>query len=82
VTLWWIGNAIFLLVVIPFVVFLLIRLRAAVVEIGQVVDTIENQAGGISKSLDAVPNLLRTRDLVGQVGAGLTRYVACADKLL
>lgn len=80
--LWWIGNAIFILVVIPVVVVLLQRLVRPVVEIGKHADKIYDQAGGISSALDGVPGLLRTRDLVKQVGAGLTRYVTAVDRLL
>jgi len=82
VALWWIGNAIFILVVIPVVVVLLSRLKGAVVNIGGVVKGIEDQAGGISYALDAVPALLQTRDLVGEVGGGLTRYVTAVDRIL
>jgi len=81
-SLWWIGNAIFILVVIPVVVVLLQRLVRPVVDIGKCVDKIYDQAGGISVALDDVPGLLRTRDLVKQVGAGLTRYVTAVDRLL
>ncbi len=81
-TLWWVGNAIFVLVVIPVVVVLLSRLTRAVVEIGKHVDHIHDQAVGLVGALDDVRALLHTRDLVKQVGGGLIRYATAVDRIL
>ncbi|MCA1673434.1 MAG: hypothetical protein LC799_14950 [Actinobacteria bacterium] len=80
--LWWIGNAIFLVVVIPVVVVLLQRLKGATVEVGRQIDIVHGQAGGIVIAVDDVKALIPTRDAVKQVGAGLTRYVKAVDRLL
>jgi integral membrane sensor domain MASE1 len=80
--LWWIGNAIFILVVIPVVVVLLQRLLRSVIDIGKHVDTIHNQAAGIVIALDDVKQLTSTRDAVKRVAAGLTRYVKAVDRIL
>jgi hypothetical protein len=80
--LWWIGNALFLLVVIPVVVVLLQRLARSAVDVGKHVDTIHGQAGGIVIAVDDVKALIPTRDAVKRVGAGLTRYVKAVDRLL
>jgi hypothetical protein len=80
--LWWIGNAIFFLVVIPVVVVLLQRLARATFDIGKYVDTIHDQAGGIVIAVDDVKQLIPTRDAVKQVGAGLTRYVRAVARIL
>jgi uncharacterized membrane protein len=80
--LWWIGNAIFILVVIPIVVVLLQRLLRAVSDIGKHIDTIHSQAAGIVTALDDVKQLVPTRDAVKQVAAGLTRYVKAVDHIL
>jgi hypothetical protein len=80
--LWWIGNAIFILIVIPVVVVLLQRLLRAVIDIGKHVDTIHNQAAGIVVALDDVKQLVPTRDAVKQVAAGLTRYVNAVARIL
>ena len=80
--LWWIGNAIFLVVVIPVVVVLLQRLARSAVDVGKHVDTIHGQAGGIVIAVDDVKALIPTRDAVKRVGAGLTRYVKAVDRLL
>jgi hypothetical protein len=80
--LWWIGNAIFLVVVIPVVVVLLQRLKRSAVDVGTRIDTIHGQAGGIVIAVDDVKALIPTRDAVKRVGTGLTRYVKAVDRLL
>jgi len=82
VTLWWIGNAIFVLVVIPVVVVLLARLVKPVVAIEKHVNVIHQDAGRIVVALDGVKGLITTRDLVKRVGGGLTRYVTAVDRIL
>ncbi|MGH4025701.1 MAG: hypothetical protein ACRDRV_14090 [Pseudonocardiaceae bacterium] len=80
--LWWIGNAIFVLVVIPVVVVLLQRLMRSVLDVGKHIDTIHNQAGGIVIAVDDVKALIPTRDAVKEVGVGLTRYVKAVARVL
>ncbi|MCA1671616.1 MAG: hypothetical protein LC799_05245 [Actinobacteria bacterium] len=80
--LWWIGNAIFILVVIPIVVVLLQRLARSAFDVGKHVDTIHGQAGGIVIAVDDVKALIPTRDAVKPVGAGLTRYVKAVARIL
>ncbi|PZS37886.1 MAG: hypothetical protein DLM62_16735 [Pseudonocardiales bacterium] len=80
--LWWIGNALFLVIVIPVVVVLLQRLMGATVDVGKRVDTVHDQAGGIVIAADDVKALIPTRDAVKRVGAGLTRYVQAVDRIL
>ena len=80
--LWWIGNAIFILVVIPVVVVLLQRLARSAVDIRKRIDTIHDQSGGIVIALDDVKQLIPTRDAVKRVGAGLTRYVKAVARIL
>ncbi len=80
--LWWIGNAIFILVVIPVVVVLLQRLARSVLDVGKHINTIHDQAGGLVIAVDDVKALIPTRDAVKQVGAGLTRYVKAVDRIL
>ena len=81
-TLWWIGNAIFVLVVIPVVVVLLARLVKPVVLIEKHVNAVHQDAGRIVVALDGVQGLVTTRDLVKRVGGGLTRYVTAVDRIL
>jgi hypothetical protein len=80
--LWWIGNTIFIFVIIPVVVVLLHRLSKSAVDVGKRIDTIHDQAGGIVIALDDVKQLIPTRDAVKQVGAGLTRYVKAVARIL
>jgi hypothetical protein len=80
--LWWIGNAIFILVIIPVVVVLLQRLMRSVLDVGKHIDHVHNQAGGIVIAADDVKALIPTRDAVKRVGAGLTRYVQAVARIL
>lgn len=79
--LWWVGNAIFIVVVIPLVVILLQRLARSAVAVEQRVDTVHGQAGGIAVAVDDVKQLIPVRDSVKRVGAGLTRYVKAVSRI-
>ena len=81
--LWWIGNAILLLVVLPVVIFLLNRVLAAVERIRAATDDI--LAGGVELvgELSVVPDGLATTDsTVHQVSVGAVRYAGSVAKLL
>lgn len=80
--LWWIGNIVFLAVVIPVVVLLLRNLLVPVQEIGKATDQILVGGVNIAGHLDAVPQLVTTRDLVTQVGGAVGAYGAALDKIL
>jgi hypothetical protein len=82
-TLWWIGNAILLLVVFPVVVALLNRVLAAVERIRWAVDDILVGGVHLAGQLEPVPELLAvTDDTVEQVAVGATRYAGSVAKLL
>jgi hypothetical protein len=81
--LWWIGNAVLLLVVLPVVIFLLNRVLAAVERIRGATDRI--LAGGIDLvgELNGVPEALATTDAtVRDVSVGAVRYAGSVAKLL
>ena len=81
--LWWIGNAILLLVVLPVVIFLLNRVLAALERIRAATDDI--LAGGVELvgELTVVPDGLATTDsTVHQVSVGAVRYAGSVAKLL
>lgn len=80
--LWWIGNALFILVVIPVVIVLLQRLVSAVLDIGRHINTVSGQVQGLVVAVDDVKQLIPTRDAVKRVGAGLTLYVQAVDRIL
>ena len=81
--LWWIGNAILLLVVVPILVALLNRVLAALERIRGASDNI--LAGGVVLigELDKVPDLLATTDTtIREVSVGAVRYAGSVAKLL
>jgi hypothetical protein len=78
VALWWIGNAVLALVVVPVVVFLANRLIRLTLEIRRYADDVLEHGVGLTGTLDAVPKLVHTRELtsaahqlVGRYGAAL-----------
>ena len=82
-TLWWIGNAILLLVVVPVLVALLNRILAALERIRGATDDI--LAGGVelTRNLDDVPEMLAVTDgTVRDVAVGAVRYAGSVAKLL
>ena len=73
--LWWIGNVLLLLVVVPVLVALLNRVLAALERIRGASDEI--LAGGVALigDLDEVPELLATTDeTIHEVSVGAVRY--------
>lgn len=80
--LWWVGNAIFILVVIPVVVILLQRLANSAADVAKQVDTVHGQAGGLVVAVDDVKQLTTVHDAVKRAGAGLTRYVQAVSRVL
>jgi integral membrane sensor domain MASE1 len=81
--LWWIGNAILLLVVVPVLVALLNRVLAALERIRAASDNI--LAGGVALigELNEVPTLLATTDAtIREVSVGAVRYAGSVSKLL
>ena len=81
--LWWIGNVILLLVVVPVLIALLNRVLAALERIRGASDDI--LAGGVTLigEVDQVPELLATTDdTIEQVSVGAVRYAGSVAKLL
>lgn len=81
--LWWIGNAILLLVVVPVLVALLNRVLAALERIRGAADDI--LAGGVALigEVAEVPALLATTDrTISEVSVGAVRYAGSVGKLL
>jgi hypothetical protein len=81
-TLWWIGNLILAVLIIPVVLMLLHGLMKPVNAIGHEADEI--LAGGvtIASQLDLLAGLIPTRDSIKQIGAGVAQYGAALDKIL
>ena len=80
--LWWIGNAVLLLVVLPVVVFLLRGVRDAARGIVPSVDRIAAAANAGSKDLDAAPLLLTTQDQVRQTVEVVAGYGGSLDVII
>jgi hypothetical protein len=81
--LWWIGNVILLVVVLPVVIFLLNRVLAAVERIRAATDNV--LAGGIALigELNGLPEALAVTDeTVKEVSVGAVRYAGSVAKLL
>jgi hypothetical protein len=81
-TLWWIGNLLLAVVIIPVVLVLLNNLMKPVNQIGREADAI--LAGGVTAAaqLDLLGGLIPTRDSIKQIGSGVAAYGAALDKIL
>ena len=81
-TLWWIGDIVLLVVVLPIVVYLLSGVLKAAKSITPSVRRIADTAAAGSKDLDAVPLLLTTQDQVRQTVAGVANYGGSLDVII
>jgi len=81
-TLWWIGDVVLLLVVLPVVVLLLRGVLGAARSIVPSVREIATVAAAGSKDLDATALLLTTRDQVEQTVAGVADYGTSLDVIV
>ena len=81
--LWWIGNAILLLIVVPVLVALLNRVLAALERIRGASDNILVGGVALIGELNEVPALLATTDTtIREVSVGAVRYAGSVAKLL
>jgi hypothetical protein len=81
-TLWWIGDVVLLVVVVPVVVYLLRSVLNAATSIVPSVQEIAKVAAAGSKDLDAAVLLLTTQDQVTQTVAGVANYGGSLDVIL
>jgi hypothetical protein len=82
-TLWWIGNAVLLLVVLPVVIVLLNRVLAAVERIRTATNEILSGGLALVEQLDNVPEALAKTDNTSKdVAVGATRYAGSVGRLL
>ncbi len=80
--LWWIGNIVFLFVIIPVVVLLLHRLLLTIIVIGRyTADILEHGVGAVGQ-LDAVEELGQTRQAATRVGSDVQRYGTALNRAL
>ena len=81
--LWWIGNVILLVVVLPVVIWLLNRVLAALERIRAASDDILAGGTALAGELDGVPGALATTDkTIEEVRAGAVRYAGSVARLL
>ena len=82
VTLWWIADALLVLVVLPVVIYLLHGVLSAARSIVPSVNEITRVSAAASKDLDAVPLLLTTKEQVSQTVAGVANYGGSLDVII
>ncbi len=82
-TLWWIGNAVLLVAVVPVLVALLNRVLSALERIRHATDDILIGGVALTGELDNVPEMLAETDgTVRDVATGAVRYAGSVAKLL
>jgi len=80
--IWWFGNALLFVIVIPAVLGLLNRTLNAVLDIQAHARNILENVVTLTGKLDEVPEqLAETDEVVKQVAAGALRYATGADKV-
>ncbi len=81
--LWWIGNAVLLVVILPVVVALLSRVLGALERIRKASDDILASGVAVTKDLDQLPETLAvTGRTVNEVAVGAVRYAGSVAKIL
>ena len=81
--LWWIGNVVLLLVVVPVLLGLLNRVLAALERIRGASDNILGHGVGLIGNVDQAPALLaQTDETIKEVQVGAVRYAGSVAKLL
>ncbi len=81
--LWWIGNVVLLVVILPVVIALLNRVLAALERIRAACDNILAGGGALVGELESVPDGLATTDAtVAAISVGAVRYAGSVAKLL
>ena len=81
-TLWWIGDIVLLVVILPVVVYLLHRVLAAARSIVPSVQAIATVAAAGSKDLDGAALLITTQDQATRTIAGVADYGGSLDVIL
>jgi hypothetical protein len=81
--LWWIGNVVLLLVVLPVVIYLLNRVLAALERVRRATDDVLSGGVALIGELTGVPEALATTDAtIKEVSVGAVRYAGSVAKLL
>lgn len=80
--LWWIGDVVLFVVVIPVVLVLLGRVFRAVRDIGSAVGRLAEAGPVLVSDVEAIPQLARTEQLVHETSSGVARYGAALTEIL
>ena len=81
--LWWIGDVVLFVVVVPVLVALLNRILAALERIRGAADDILAGGVALAGSVDGLPESLATTDqTIHEVAVGAVRYAGSVAKLL
>jgi hypothetical protein len=80
--LWWIGDIVLLVVVLPVVVYLLRGVLGAARSIVPSIQSIASVAAAGSKDLDSAALLLTTQDQATRTIAGVANYGGSLDVIL
>jgi hypothetical protein len=81
-TLWWIGDILLLVVILPVVIYLLHGVLTAARSIVPSVQEIASAAAAGSKDLDSAALLVTTQGQVEQTVAGVANYGGSLDVIL
>jgi hypothetical protein len=82
VTLWWIGDVVLLVVILPVVIYLLNGVLRTAKSIVPSVRGIADVAAAGSKDLDSAALLVRTQEQVSQTVVGLANYGGSLDVIV
>ena len=80
--LWWVGNAVLLLVVAPTVIFFANKVLRPAREILAYSNDILEHGVALTGTLDSLPELNRTRELASAANQGVSRYAAALQRIL
>ena len=80
--LWWIGNIIFIAVVIPAVVFFLNLVLRQILEVKSYADDVLDHGVALTATFDSVSNLTTTRELARATRENVSRYGAVVEQLV
>jgi len=81
--LWWIGNIVLLVVILPIVIGLLNYVLAAILRIRAACDLILERGVALTGDLDELPeNLAAVNQTVDEVAIGAVRYAGSVGRLL
>jgi hypothetical protein len=81
-TLWWIADAVLILVVLPVVVAILVQVLIPILQIKRYADDIIEAGGLFGPHLDEITGeLLKTRDLVHTAAPEIVRFSRAVDNL-